>query len=260
MEKVLLSIEKGVATITINSPENYNALDDRIVGELAETTREIDKRGDVRVVLLRGSGKAFCSGGDIVRFHELGEGIHDFITSLAPPVQQLVQWMHQTPAIIVASVQGPVAGGGVGIMLAADIIIAAESATVVVAYAQLGTSPDAGASYFMARTLGYRKALELYLLSERLSGKQAAEIGLINFAVPDNQLAAKTQEIMERLAAGPAQAVGAAKRLFRQAVDTGLHQHLDDELRLFADNTRHPDFGEGVRAFLEKRAPRFGNA
>ena len=126
--------------------------------------------------------------------------IHDFINSLGPSIQAFVQWMRQTPAIVVAVVQGAVAGGGVGLMLAADVVIAAEDATVAVAYARLGTSPDAGASYFLARALGYRKALELYLMSERLDGRQAKALGLVNFTAPPALLDAEAEALIRRLA------------------------------------------------------------
>ncbi len=258
MSKVLLDIRDGIATVTLNSPANFNALDEHMLGELAATTGDIDRGGTVRVVVLRGAGKAFCAGGDIARFAAAGDQAHDFINSLGPSIQAFVQWMRQTPAIVVAVVQGAVAGGGVGLMLAADIVIAAEDTTVAVAYARLGTSPDAGASYFLARALGYRKALELYLMSERLDGRQAKALGLVNFTAPPASLDAEAEALVRRLASGPAIAYASAKRLFRQAADTALHQHLDDEIRLFSDNTRHPDFAEGVRAFLEKRPPRFG--
>ena len=258
MSKVLLGIDRGVATITFNSPENFNALDGAMVAELLAAVRAIEARDDVRVIVFRGAGKAFCAGGDIAAFAAAGDGAHDFVNALGPGVQYLVHWMAHTPAIVVAVVHGAVAGGGLGVMLAADVVITADDAKFAIAYGRLGTSPDAGTSYFLARTLGYRKALELYLMSDRLDGKAAQALGLVNFAVPAAALDAQAQALIDRLAAGPAIAHAAAKRLFRQAADTALHQHLDDEIRLFADNTRHPDFAEGVRAFLEKRPPRFG--
>lgn len=257
-DRVLLTIDNGVAAITINSPQNLNALDEVTLNALVGATRVIESAGNVRVVLLRGAGKAFCAGGDIARFAQTGEEIHDFITALGAPIQHLVQWMRQTPAVVVASVQGAVAGGGIGLMLAADLVIASDKAMVAMAYGQLGTSPDAGASYFLSRTLGSRKAMELYLLSERLDAAGAQRLGLINFTVPHDRLEVETQKLVERLARGPARAYASAKRLFRQAGDTALHQHLDDEIRLFADNTRHADFAEGVKAFIEKRPPVFG--
>ncbi|MEQ1515046.1 MAG: enoyl-CoA hydratase-related protein [Usitatibacteraceae bacterium] len=257
MQKALLEIKDGVATITFNSPQNFNALDAVMVDELVAITREVDGTKGIRVVVLRGAGKAFCAGGDIAWFAQAGEGIHDTINALGPGIQHLVHWMRHTPAIVVAVVHGAVAGGGLGLMLAADVAIAAEEATFAIGYARLGTNPDAGASYFLARTLGYRRALELYLMSERLDGRRAQTLGLVNFTAPATSLQAEAETLIRRLAAGPAQAHAAAKRLFRQAPDTGLHQHLDDEIRLFSDNTRHPDFAEGVRAFLEKRPPKF---
>jgi len=260
MSKVLLDVRDGIATLTLNSPSNFNALDELMLSELAIAVADIDRRGKVRVVVLRGAGKAFCAGGDIARFAATGDDIHDFVNSLGPSIQAFVQWIRQTPAIVVAVVQGAVAGGGVGLMLASDVIIAAEDATVAVAYARLGTSPDAGASYFLARTLGYRKALELYLMSERLDGRQAKALGLVNFTAPLESLDTEAEALVRRLASGPAIAYASAKRLFRQAADTALHQHLDDEIRLFSDNTRHPDFAEGVRAFLEKRPPKFAGS
>jgi 2-(1,2-epoxy-1,2-dihydrophenyl)acetyl-CoA isomerase len=260
MSKVLLDIDNAIAAITLNSPQNFNALDGTMATQLVATLREIDARDDVRVVVLRGTGKAFCAGGDIAWFARAGDSIHDAINALGPPVQHVVHWLRHTPLIVVAVVQGAVAGGGVGLMLAADVVIASEEATFAIAYARLGTSPDAGASYFLARTLGYRKAMELYLMSERLDGNAAKALGLVNFTAPPASLETEAAALIQRLAAGPAVAHASAKRLFRQAADTGLHQHLDDEIRLFSDNTRHPDFAEGVRAFLEKRVPKFGAA
>jgi 2-(1,2-epoxy-1,2-dihydrophenyl)acetyl-CoA isomerase len=258
MSKALLDIGNGIATITFNSPQNFNALDDVMLADMLAAVREVEARSDVRVVVFRGAGKAFCAGGDIAKFATAGDKAHDLINSYGPGIQYIVHWMRHTPAIVVAVVQGAVAGGGIGLMLAADVIIAAEDATFAIAYGRLGTSPDAGASYFMARTLGYRKALELYLMSERLDGKTAKELGLVNFTAPGAELDAQAETLIARLASGPATAYASAKRLFRQAADTGLHQHLDDEIRLFSDNTRHPDFAEGVRAFMEKRPPKFG--
>jgi 2-(1,2-epoxy-1,2-dihydrophenyl)acetyl-CoA isomerase len=258
MSKVLLDIDNGVARITLNSPQNFNALDPAMLADLLVAVRAVEARDDARVVVLRGEGKAFCSGGDIASFAAAGGKIHDLINSYGPGIQHVVHWMRHTPAIVVAVVTGAVAGGGLGLMLAADVVIASEDALVTVAYARLGTSPDAGASYFLARTLGYRKALELYLMSERLDGKSAQALGLVNFIAPAAELDTQAEALIQRLASGPAVAYASAKRLFRQAGDTGLHQHLDDEIRLFSDNTRHPDFAEGMRAFLEKRAPQFG--
>jgi 2-(1,2-epoxy-1,2-dihydrophenyl)acetyl-CoA isomerase len=260
MSKALLDIGNGIATITFNSPQNFNALDDAMLADLMVAVRAVEARDDIRVIVFRGAGKAFCAGGDIARFAAAGETVHDIINSYGPGIQHAVHWMRHTPAIVVAVVQGAVAGGGLGLMLAADVVIASEDATLAIAYARLGTSPDAGTSYFLARTLGYRKALELYLMSERLDGKAAKALGLVNFTAPAASLDAEADALIRRLASGPAVAYASAKRLFRQAADTGLHQHLDDEIRLFSDNTRHPDFAEGVRAFMEKRAPIFAGA
>ena len=258
MSKALLHIDNGIATITFNSPQNFNALDGAMLADLLVAVREIEARDDVRVIVIRGAGKAFCAGGDITAFAAAGDDAHDLVNSFGPGIQQIVHWMRHTRAIVVAVVHGAVAGGGFGLMLAADVVIASEDAPFAIAYARLGTSPDAGTSYFLARTLGYRKALELYLMSERLDGRAAKALGLVNFTVPSAALDAEAEALIRRLAAGPAVAYGSAKRLFRQAADTGLHQHLDDEIRLFSDNTRHPDFAEGVRAFIEKRPPKFG--
>ena len=257
MSKALLDIDSEIATITLNSPQNFNALDDAMLADLLVAVREIEARDDVRVIVFRGAGKAFCAGGDIARFAAEGDAAHDTINSWGPGIQRVVHWIRHTPAIVVAVVHGAVAGGGIGLMLAADVAIASEDATLAIAYARLGTSPDVGASYFLARTLGYRKALELYLMSERLNGRQAKDLGLVNFVAPAESFATEAEALIRRLASGPATAYASAKRLFRQASDAALYEHLDDEIRLFSDNTRHPDFAEGIRAFLEKREPKF---
>jgi 2-(1,2-epoxy-1,2-dihydrophenyl)acetyl-CoA isomerase len=125
-------------------------------------------------------------------------------------------------------------------------------------YSRIGTSPDGGNSYFLTRDVGYRRALQMYLLNERLDAEQAHALGLVNRVVPAAELDARATELAAQIAAGPRTAHAAAKLLLRRANDGLLARQLDDEIRMFADNTREADFAEGLASFLEKRPPRFG--
>lgn len=260
METVTLDVDdSGVATVTLADEENGNALSSESGAELHEHVLEAARDPDVAVILLRGEGPAFCVGGAIGEFAEAGDEAHDLLVRIGDVLNPTIRALHDSDKLVIAAVHGSVAGGGVGLMAAADLILAAEGTVFTLGYAKLGTTPDAGVTWFLVRDLGYRRALELYLTSERFDAARALELGMVNRVVAADELEEESTALAARLAAGPRTALAQGKRLFRQAAADSLARQLDDEIRTFADNTRHPDFRAGVEAFLAKEEPQFNN-
>jgi len=254
---VRLEVADGVATITLAKVEQRNSIDIPMAAAWADRVEEAAERDDVGVILVRADGPAWCVGGAIDAFLDVGDGMHAYMLELGKPVNRLVTALHECSQVTIAAVHGAVGGGGVGFMCAHDIVLAQEGTVFALGYSRIGTSPDGGNSYFLARDIGYRRALELYLLNERVDAARAFELGLVNRVVGEGELDAVALDLALRIAAGPWRAHAAAKTLLRRASGGLLARQLDDEVRFFADNTLEADFGEGLRAFLEKRAPRF---
>ncbi|MGW2308820.1 enoyl-CoA hydratase/isomerase family protein [Actinomadura luteofluorescens] len=248
-----VEVAEGVATITIGDPHGRNALDLESVRALAAAVAAA-AGSPANVILLRAEGTAFCVGGSIDFFADCGDALHDRLLEFFEVLNPAVRLLHETPKITIAAAHGAVAGGGVGLMAAADVVLMARSSVVTLAYEQLGASPDAGVSWFLARDIGYRRALALYLSSERIDAQQALELGLVTSVVEDDELERHCREFALRAAAGSPVAHTAAKRLLRQASVSGLDRQLEDESRAFADNARRPEFARGVAAFLGRRA------
>jgi 2-(1,2-epoxy-1,2-dihydrophenyl)acetyl-CoA isomerase len=257
-EKVKLAVAGGVATVTLAKVKARNSIDIPFSIEICARLLEAAGRDDVGVILVRADGPAWCVGGAIDAFLEVGDGMHAYMLELGKSINTILRTVHECDKITIAAVHGAVGGGGVGIMLAHDIVLAQEGTVFALGYSRIGTSPDGGNSYFLTRDVGYRRALELYLLNERLDATEAHELGMVNRVVAAGELDTAARELATKIAAGPWRAHAAAKTLLRRANDGLLARQLDDEIRLFADNTREQDFNEGLSSFLEKRAPRFG--
>ena len=247
---VKLAVADGVATVTLAKVKARNSIDIPMSTEIYSRLQEAAGRDDVGVILVRADGPAWCVGGAIDAFLDVGDGMHAYMLELGKSINALVRTLHECDKITIAAVHGAVGGGGLGIMLAHDIVLAQEGTVFALGYSRIGTSPDGGNSYFLTRDVGYRRALELYLLNRRLEAAEAHELGMVNRVVAAGELEAAAGDLAAQIAAG--------KTLLRRAQDGLLARQLDDEIRMFADNTRESDFNEGLSAFLEKRAPRFG--
>jgi len=245
---------EGVATVTLDSPVSYNALDLELLEALADSLEEAAHDRSVRTILLRAEGRMFSPGGSIDMFAESGDRVHDVVLRAGELVNRCVRVLHSPAQLSVTAAHGAVGGGAIGLLLAGDFALLAEGTTFVLGYGALAGSPDAGVSWFLARALGPRRAFELYALNQRFDAADALDLGLVNRVVAAAELDAEAAAIAARLAAGPA-ALASGKRLFHDAADADLEHHLDDEIRTFADNSRAAEFEEGVRAFHEKRAP-----
>jgi 2-(1,2-epoxy-1,2-dihydrophenyl)acetyl-CoA isomerase len=257
MAAAQLDVTAGVATVTLVDPDGVNALDDAYVASIRHAVAAADADPEVAVILVRAEGRAFCAGGDVSWFAEQADQVADGILGLAPDAIELIRLLHETPRPTIAAVHGAVAGAGVGIALACDLVIAEPHARLAMAYARIGASPDLGVSAFLVRDVGYRRAIELCLLGDVLDAEQAWALGLVNRVVPIAELDAEARALAARLARGPREANATAKRLLRTAADRPLVEHLADEMSSVAGLSRSADWREGVSAFLEHREPEF---
>lgn len=255
--QVLLAIENAVATITLNRPEVMNAMDGEMMLALREVTERVQDDESVRAVLLRGEGPAFLAGGDVAMLHAHLAQLPEMIVRVGREMHFAFLALRRMGKPVVASVHGAVAGAGVSLMAAADLAIAAHDTKFTLAYSRIGTSPDGGATNFLPRLVGYKKAMEMALLSDIFDAETARALGLVNWVVPAEQLAAETAKIMRRLAGGPTFAYARTKALINQSFDTCLEAQLEAELQGFARCARTADLAEGLAAFLEKRKPVF---
>lgn len=253
-----LDIENGLATVVFDSPATNNAMDAATAPELNWVTQRITAEPSVRVVLLRAQGPVFGVGGSITSFLSDLPALPEALRELGREINPAIARLRSLPAVVVAAVHGAVAGGSIGIMSAADLVIAAQGTKFNLAYARLGASPDIGNSWFLPRLVGTRRALELLMLSDNFDAEAALRYGLVNQVVPAEELRAATEALVTRLLAGPSESYARIKRLVYQSEQTPLAQQLDDEIENFAQIAVTPDFAEGVKAFIEKRLPQFG--
>lgn len=255
-ETVLLSISGGVATVTLNRPAMLNAIDVAMAQAFGERVEALAGRDDVRAILIRGEGRAFCAGGDISQFNAGGDAT-TAIDAIIGPLHAGLLRLSQLPAPSIACVHGAVAGGGFSLALACDLTIAADDAKFSMAYARIGATPDASGTWHLPRLLGMKKARELALLGDTVLADEALQLGLVNRVVPRAELAEQAQALAERLAAGPTAAYGRIKTLLNASLGNTLAQQLDAERQTFRASTQTADFAEGIKAFSEKRPPRF---
>ncbi|MGH8718616.1 MAG: enoyl-CoA hydratase/isomerase family protein [Burkholderiales bacterium] len=257
MQKILLEVGNAVATIMFNRPEVMNALDWDMIVRLREVCEEVQRDDGVRVVVLRGEGPAFLAGGDVAMFHANLAALPELIVKGARELHNAILALRRMKKPVVASVHGMVAGGGMSVMLAADLVIAADDTKFTMAYSKIAASPDGGSTYFLPRLAGYKKAIELALLSDVFDAQTAQHYGLVNFVVPAATLKAESDRLAKRLASGPTYAYGEAKTLFNQSFESSMETQLEAEAQAFARCARTRDLAEGVTAFVEKRKPVF---
>ena len=256
-ESVLYEVDGGVGTITLNRPHVLNALDAEMLARLRAACERAAGDAAVRAVVLRGAGPAFLAGGDVAFFHaELGRA-PSLVLELAGELHRSVLALRGAPKPVVAAVHGAVAGAGVSLALAADMILAAEDAQFTLAYSRIGASPDGGATWFLPRVAGYQCALELMLLSEPADAVTLRGMGVVNRVVPADRFEQEVRRLAARLAGGPTQAYACTKALANRGFEQGLAVHLEEEARGFAQCAATQDFAEGVTAFVQKRQPQF---
>jgi 2-(1,2-epoxy-1,2-dihydrophenyl)acetyl-CoA isomerase len=247
----------AVARIVLNRPDALNAVSLKMALELREALRRVEMDGSLRALVIGGEGKAFCAGGDVASFHAALPAPEQLIKDIVLPLHDAVAIMTHMDKPVIAAVNGIAAGAGVGLLLAADLAIAAEGARISLAYTAIGGSPDGSTSFYLPRVVGIRRALELVFENRVLAAPEALALGLVNAVVPDATLASAALERAVRLAAGPTRAFGTAKRLLHGSFDSSFESQLMREGRGIAAMASTEDFAEGVTAFVQKRKPAF---
>lgn len=242
-----------IAIIRTMRPEVMNALNRTMRRELLAAIAAAAKRS--RVIVLTGSGRAFCSGQDLSDAKSLADV--DFEATLRDEYEPLLRAIYDCPVPVIAAVNGVAAGAGANLALAADVVIAAESAAFIQAFTRIGLMPDAGGTYWLPRQVGFARAMGAMLFAERISARQAVDWGMIWEAVPDETFEAHWRARAAALAAGPTRAYLGVKRALRASGANDLDAQLALEARLQGECGRSRDFAEGAAAFLEKRPARF---
>jgi len=256
-EHLLFSVsDKGVATITLNRPQVYNAINEKIAQELQDAFKTCAKDKAVRAVILSGgSGKAFCSGQDLKEgVSQPGRSLYESIERKYNP---LVRLMRALPKPIIARVQGVAAGAGASIALAADVVVAAEETYFAQLFINIGLVPDTGSSYFLPRLVGAARAFEICTTGRRVGAKEAHTIGMIAHCVPLASLDDTVAQLADEYAARPTATIGLIKKLLQESFSHPLEQMLEKEAQYQEAAGQTADHKEGVQAFLEKRPPVF---
>lgn len=257
MSGMLYAVSDGVATITFNRPAVMNALDAEMIRAFRAGCERAAADAEARVIVLRGAGQAFVAGGDVAMFRDKLAVMATLVPELAADLHHGILALRRAPQPVIAAVHGAVAGAGFSIMLACDLVLAEAGTQFSLAYSRIGASPDGGATWFLPQLTGYQKAMELMLLADTADAETMRQLGAVNRVVAADQLAAETEKLARRLAAGPARAYAETKSLANRAMHAGLAAQLDAEALAFARCAKTEDFVEGVTAFTDKRKPQY---
>lgn len=261
---ILFDVTDGLAHLTLNRPARLNAVDPEAIGLWQELAREIAGRDDIGAVLFDAKGRAFCAGGDVLAMSALGSddeagSTGDIVRELADRIHDGHRILRESAKPIVAAVQGPVAGGGLGFMLVADLIVASERATFASRYSDIALTPDCGVSTLLPEAIGTRRALELTLTSRTLSATEALDWGLVTEVVAPEALDTRAREIARAWLAGPTGAFGQTKRLMRSGLTRDFRDALDDEARTIGRAIETPAAQAAIAAFAAAAGRRSGD-
>jgi 2-(1,2-epoxy-1,2-dihydrophenyl)acetyl-CoA isomerase len=258
MPDLLESTERGITTLTLNRPERLNALSPEMTAGLKSALERLAGDHTVGVIVITGAGRGWCAGGDVKTMESRGRNqtIEDRIEGLRR-AHQLPLLMRQIPKVIIAMINGPVAGAGLGLALACDLRIAGKSARFGTAFARIGYSGDYGGSWSLTRLVGTAKARELYFTADMIGADEAAQLGIVSRVVSDDELHSETMSLAQRLADGPRVALGYMKRNLFAAETESFQTVLDLEAEHQARCAFTEDHKEAVAAFNEKRRPVF---
>ncbi|MFY7848344.1 MAG: enoyl-CoA hydratase-related protein [Bacteroidia bacterium] len=255
---ILYQKTDGVATITLNRADVFNAFNDAQSYELQDALKQATRDPEVRVVVLTGAGKAFCSGQDLKAI--AGAANRSLSDSLYKRYNPIIRAMREMPKPIICRLNGVAAGAGCSLALACDMIVAAENASLIEVFVNVGLVLDSGSSYFLPRVVGSARAFELATMGNKVSAQQALEWGMINRVCPAENLDEEVKKLTDYYAAAPTKAIGLMKKMLNKSSHSDLDTMLDYEAYCQEIAGRSEDYREGVTAFNEKRKPGFKGA
>jgi len=259
-ETIVLEEKENIAFIRMNRPDELNALNLPMARELCRAAVYCTTEKGIRAVVLTGTGRAFCAGGDVKNMaDELGEsGRPDlFLRDLALHLHAFVAELARMPKPVIAAVNGTAAGAGFSMTLACDMSIASEAARFVMAYTNIGLVPDGGATYFLSGLVGAKKAMEIAFLNEPFGAQEALRMGIVNRILPPAEFDRGVWDVALKLAKGPTETLGRAKALIRRGMLESPESQMENERQGIAFSALQTEFREGVTAFVEKRKPVF---
>lgn len=254
-KNIVFEEREGVAILTFNNPESRNPLTEETKTEMISALGAVAEADELRALVITGQGAAFCAGGDVKKIGK--ELTPEDIREVMQKSQQLLKGLINLEKPVIAAVNGDAFGMGCNLVLATDLAIASDKARFSQAFVKLGLTPDFGALYFLPRFVGLWKSKELAYLGNVISAHEAERIGLVYKVVPHEELEKETMDLAGRLARMPTKAIGRAKRVLNQAFNMTLAEVLSEEIGTQIYLSQTEDHREGMRAFLEKRKPKF---
>jgi 2-(1,2-epoxy-1,2-dihydrophenyl)acetyl-CoA isomerase len=254
-ECIKLEISEGIATLTLNRPDVFNAFNEQQSFDVLDALKQVAKNKDVRVLILTGAGKAFCSGQDLKSIS--GTKNRSLSESLYKRYNPMIKAMRNLPIPIICKLNGVAAGAGCSLALASDLIVASENASLIEVFVNVGLVLDSGSSYFLPRLVGSARAFELATLGSKVSAKQAAEWGMINKVVAAEELDNEVNVLAQHYAKSPTKAIALMKKMLNKSFNSTLDEMLEYEAYCQEIAGRSNDYKEGVEAFNQKRKPNF---
>jgi 2-(1,2-epoxy-1,2-dihydrophenyl)acetyl-CoA isomerase len=253
--------QPGIVTVTLNRPAALNSLNQEMSEAFTPTMQQVLSTPNLRVLILEGAGDHFMAGGDIKGFAQTlatpGAERTKHYSAMIAKLHAGVELLQRSNVITICKVRGACAGIGLSFAIGCDLTIASDDAYFTTAYKVIGLTPDGGQTYFLTRLVGVKKAMELTLLSERIGAEEAARLGIVNRVVPLAELNATVEKIATQIARSSVHSMRGIKRLINQSMQSNLSEQLRAEQESFSSCAGTENFAEGIRAFIEKRHPKF---
>ena len=254
-ETIKLDIAGGIATLSLNRPDRYNAFNEQMSADVIAALKEVAKNPEARVLVITGEGKAFCSGQDLKDI--AGKESRSLGDSVKKRYNPMIKAIRKLPKPVICRLNGVAAGAGCSLALACDMIVASENASLIEVFINVGLVLDSGSSYFLPRYVGSAKAFELATMASKVGAAEALELGMVNKVVAAEELDKAVDEIASYYAKAPTKAIGYIKKMLNQSMYSSLDEMLDQEAYYQELAGRSEDYQEGVTAFVEKRKPEF---